>query len=193
MRVVIKTADRNTEFGVDVWRIVVDHVHDPDETDHLTHAQGTTSECTIIIPADTLEWRAAEYGLTDLHTIWDLVISEFYMTPEDYKDEPWLYGHPDREVSKKAHLDRVVRVKLRHRIATRNGDVHDRVKQNSPMNSEILKIKSEHVRLAHQAEMDRLSKQHEANRLEHLRNTLRKEVPSVNANLSTENDQTGRE
>lgn len=117
----------------------------------------------IWLPMDTMEWRAAEYKLDpdDRHTLWDLVLAELYMVPEDFSDGLHLYGHHDLNVVRKAHLNRAARVKLRHRMATRNGHpVHDTVRDQSPIHPEALAIKKAHIdmsrshhfrnRLAHQ-------------------------------------------
>lgn len=121
---------------------------------------GETQECFITFPTDTLEWRAAEYGLpVDMNLLWDVVISEMYMGPEDYENEPELYKHPDRLASQKAHLARAARVKWRHRLSTRtNHEVHVRVKRESNMHPEALAIKAGVSKIAHEREMERLNR-----------------------------------
>lgn len=186
MRCIVQSAEQQTLPGsVNTnWIITMDHVYDEGEQivgiPEKAGVGGATVPFQIVIPVDTLEWRAAEYGIdpADTDTLWDIVIAEFYMTPDDYNhgQDPHLYGHPDRDVSKKSHMARVAKAKLRHRISTRNANpVHQKIKQESPLNPEVIAMKTEHVRLSHQNEMARLARPQstESDRVERLRAILR--------------------
>lgn len=98
-------------------------------------------------PVDTMEWRAAEYGLhpvDDKDTILDIVMAEAWMSEEDYlEDEPRLYDCPDTETARKHHVSRCSRAKLKQRLATRKKVDNPmlRVRDESPIHPEILEMK----------------------------------------------------
>lgn len=186
MRVIFESVERTDQDGVDAWVVAVSHVFDKGEPIRglggVAEQDGEKHPHKIYMPADTLEWRAAEYGIdpADKHTLWDLVMAEAYMTPEDYAEEPHLYGHPNRQVSRDAHLARAARVKWRHRISTRTDHpVHNTVKAESPMHPEALFLKAQHVHLAHKSHMVQLARKSvgDSDRIERLRRTLRGNAP----------------
>jgi hypothetical protein len=61
-----------------------------------------------IFPLDTLEWRAAEYGIahTDVDQLLDLVLHEPYLT-----DEPVVHTAASPAAARVIHLDRIAAAK----------------------------------------------------------------------------------
>jgi len=101
-----------------------------------------------VIPEDTLEWRAAEYGIdpADTATLMDIVIAEAHMTPEDWEQGTHLHSAPDIDTARADHLARCARVKLRHRFSTRKKTSPlNAVRDLSPLDHEVVGIKAEHV------------------------------------------------
>lgn len=70
----------------------------------VTDDQGSVTMVLHIFPPETLEWRAAEYGIdpSDVDTLLDVVLAE----PYDTEPAP-LWQAPDRETARAALLDRV--------------------------------------------------------------------------------------
>jgi hypothetical protein len=104
----------------------------------------------IQMPTDTLDWRAAEYGIdhTDVDQLWDITLAEFFMNEEDYGDDPQLYTHLDMDEVRKAHIGRVAKVKWALRMATRTkGSVHEAAKAIAQIHPEALDLKTRHVAL----------------------------------------------
>lgn len=101
-----------------------------------------------VFPEDTLEWRAAEYGIdpNDTATLLDIVLTEPFLTPEDWANGPTLYDADTIDDARTAHIARCAAVKLRHRISTRekNSPV-SRVRDESPMNPEAIALKTQYV------------------------------------------------
>ncbi|MGW7726198.1 hypothetical protein ACWGJ6_23050 [Streptomyces canus] len=52
---------------------------------HHVDQEGNGGSC--IFPKETLEWRAAEYGLTDVTEILDIVLHEFHLPDEPGQDD----------------------------------------------------------------------------------------------------------
>ena len=112
----------------------------------------------IQMPTDTLEWRAAEYGIdhTDVHQLWDITLAEFFMNEKDYEDQPQLYTHMDMEEIKKAHISRVAKVKWALRLATRTkGTVHEAAKAIAQIHPEAVDLKTRHVAMLRQEHVPR--------------------------------------
>lgn len=135
-------------------KIVVDQVEREDERDRwrieqtITADDGTTSRLLYVLPLDTMEWRAAEYGIdpTDTATLLDIVIAEPHLTPEDWAAGSQLHDAPDIKTARRDHLARCVAVKLRYRISTRTkGSPLDRVRTESHMDPEAIAVKAQHV------------------------------------------------
>lgn len=133
-------------------RITIDSVEQRDGRWYVaqTHTldDGTAQRHLHTFPVDTLEWRAAEYGvdLKDTATLLDIVIAEPHMTADDMTQGTQLHSAPDIDAARKDHLARVAAVKLRHRISTRGtGNPLARVEQESPLHPEVVAVKAEHV------------------------------------------------
>lgn len=145
----------------------------------IENEDGGLEDGVFVFPEDALEWRAAEYGIdpADTDTLFDIVIAEFFLLPED-SDGPGLYETGDAEEARAAHLRRIARAKLRHRISTR-GKAHPsaELKRKFLMDLEAVDIKSKIVakrrnRIAEQNAAASLVQQQPHDRLYDLRRTL---------------------
>ena len=92
-------------------------------------------------PDTALTWRAAEYDIdpSDVDTLLDIVLNELHIRPEEIEQGTTLADAPDTETAKQAHLRRCARVKLRHRLSTRENKSVRRAKAadpNDPMTAE---------------------------------------------------------
>lgn len=148
---------RQTE-DLEMW--VIDGWEFNDDGTPLLHESGQHMRRRLHFPTDTLEWRAAEYGIdpADTATLLDVVIAEFFMEPGDYDGQPHLFdGMSDLDTARTAHLARCAKVKLRHRLTTR-GKQHplERVRAESPIHPEVVKVKAGHVDHARKHEATRL-------------------------------------
>jgi hypothetical protein len=148
MRVQHSDATRSvTNGGQQVW--IVDGVQILDDGTEVRHLHQ--------FPIDTLEWRAAEYGIdpADTATLLDIVLAEPYLSDEDWAVGHRLHAAPDIDTARRDHLARCARAKLRHRITTRTpGHPCRRVAAESPLHPEAIGLKQQLVaraRAAHAA------------------------------------------
>jgi hypothetical protein len=118
---------------------------------------GTEIRRQHVFPLDTLEWRAAEYGIdpADTATLLDIVLAEPHLTEEDWAAGHQLHDAPDIDTARQDHLARCARAKLRHGISTRSKN-HPcrRVADESPLHPEAIALKQQLVaraRAAHAA------------------------------------------
>lgn len=143
-------------------RWVVDGLeHNDDGTPH-TDEHGQQFRRRLVFPADTLEWRAAEYRIDsgDTATLLDLVISEAFLTAEDWATGSRLHDAPDIDTARRDHLARCAAAKWRHRIATRTAGNPCRViETQSPMDDEAVGLKRT---LVHRAREQYAAAQQEA-------------------------------
>lgn len=85
-------------------------------------------------PADTLLWRAAEYGIpaTDAQALLDVVLHEpfisgadwtgpAHMPGADHEHPHFLYNCPDQDTACAHHLGRIASAKSRHAVADPDG------------------------------------------------------------------------
>lgn len=128
---------------------------------------GEEEESCHTLPLDTMEWRAAEYGIdpSDVETLLDIVLVEPYLTPGEWSEGFRLGDAPTIEVARQDHIARIAKAKLRLRISTRKIDPEaraarseaapgdplptnflDRLRYESPMDPEIILIKESNVR-----------------------------------------------
>lgn len=114
-----------------------------------TEDNGTSTRHVHAFPLDTLEWRVAEYGIdpADVDTLLDVVLTEGHLTPQDWEDGHQLHNAPDIATARADHLARCAKAKLRHRISTRGaaGNALQRIRDESPLHHEVVKVKREHV------------------------------------------------
>jgi hypothetical protein len=83
---------------------------------------GNTRTISHVFPEECFQYRSAEYGidLDDLETLMDVILHENLITAEDMEAHPQtVYDESSVEETRKAHLSRCARVKLRHRSSTR--------------------------------------------------------------------------
>jgi hypothetical protein len=114
----------------------------------LTADDGSSERQLHVFPTDTMEWRAAEYGIdpSDTASLLDVVLTEPHLTPEDWANGSALHTAPDIATARRDHLARCAAVKLRHRMSTRaKGTPLDRVRAESVMDLEVVAVKTAHV------------------------------------------------
>lgn len=131
----IVSVDQETRNGglVELWRVV------------LQRPDGTTA--LHMFPADTLEWRAAEYGIdpADRDLLLDVVLAEPWMTDGvDYTHPRALHNAETIDDARQFHLARVAEVKARYRFM---GALHRRrLREESHMDPEAIAVKRDYVR-----------------------------------------------
>lgn len=144
MRIEHRTVSREMHSGEDSW-VVEGLAHNDD---------GTTIRTVHLLPVDTLEWRAAEYGIdpADTATLLDIVLAEPYLSEEDWAAGYRLHDAPDIATARRDHLARCARAKLRHRLSTRTaGHPCRRVAEESPLHPEAIALKRQLVAQARAA------------------------------------------
>lgn len=97
-------------------------------------------------PVDTLEWRAAEYGIdpTDLDTLLDIVIHEPFLGDPDRPDLA-LHEAPTVEEARAYHLERIQKIKDKSKKVKAADPVREQVKGLAVMNPEAIQIKAKMV------------------------------------------------
>jgi hypothetical protein len=131
MRISFDDVDRQG----DIWHVAVS-ITDGDTTTRLLHA----------FPVDSMEWRAAEYGIDDPATLLDIVLIEPHLTEEERQTGHQLHGAPDIPTARADHIARCARAKLRLRVSSRaKGSSLQRVRDESPMDHEVIDVKRSHV------------------------------------------------
>lgn len=116
----------------------------------VTDEAGRTISNIHYFPADTLEWRAAEYDIdpTDLDTLLDIVIYEPYMEDADRPDM-LLHDATSVEEARTYHLSRIQKVKAKQpkdRVMSAaavetHGRVREEIKKLSHMDPEVIQVK----------------------------------------------------
>lgn len=132
----------------------------------------------LSFPADTLEWRAAEYGIdpTDLDTLLDMVLSEPFLDPDPEDAALSLFGAPDISRARVHHLKKVAQVRVES-----DPKAWEDAKAHAVMHHEALDLKREHVRRgrkAHKDRVDRVDATRDADRIAQLRAALESKQPS---------------
>lgn len=152
-RVIFKAATTETHGDVEMWRI----------EGMLEHDDGTRVPRIHFMPLDTLEWRAAEYGIdpADTATLLDIVLAEPHLSDEDWAAGHQLHDAPDIATARVDHVARCARAKLRHRISTRTRAATkdtpavphpcQRVADESPLDLEAIELKRQLVEQARAA------------------------------------------
>jgi hypothetical protein len=115
----------------------------------IIHDDGTEENGIHAFPLDAMEWRAAEYDIdpADTQTLLDIILMEPYLLDSDMDGAQLYDGVSSLDKVREDHLARCARVKLRHRVSTR-GSANNALKivrENSDMDLEAIKIKSEMV------------------------------------------------
>ncbi len=138
----MKYTIRDVEDWGDKWQIVYD----------VTLDDETTTQSGHCFPKDTLEWRAAEYGIdpADTATLLDLVLAEPHLQPADWSGTH-LRDAPDIATARRDHIARCAAAKLRVRLSSRGalareGGPLEGIHTESPMDLEVIALKTEEVR-----------------------------------------------
>jgi hypothetical protein len=131
MRINIESVEQQD----DIWRVAI-AVIDGDTTVRYLHT----------FPTDTMEWRAAEYGIdpSDRATLLDIVLLEPHLSEEERATGHQLHDAPDIPTARRDHLARCARAKLRTGLSTK-GSPLDRVRSESVMHDEVIAVKAELV------------------------------------------------
>lgn len=114
----------------------------------ITADDGSSVRHQHLFPVDTMEWRAAEYGIdpADTATLLDIVLAEPFLTPDDWAAGEQLYTAPDIDTARRDHVARCSAAKLRCRLSTRaKGSPLVRVRDESPLHAEVIELKTELV------------------------------------------------
>jgi hypothetical protein len=147
------------------WVVAVQRMHD----------DGTMDEGVHVFPDETLEWRAAEFGVSpdDRDTLLDIVLTEPYLTAEDWNQGSQLHDAASITEAREHHLARVARAKLRHRMTTR-GKAHplERVRREAAMHPEALQLKRELVRRGRENHREARARDADTSRIDALRHRL---------------------
>ena len=144
-----------------------------------TEDDGTVTTGTHTFPTDTLEWRAAEYGIdpSDVDTLMDIVLAEPYLTEEHWQTGSRLHDADTVGQARADHIARCAKVKLAHRMSTRGKAAVplQAVRERHDMHPEALELKREMVR--------RSREQHRRARQSQTRTLLAEQVPDRVAEL----------
>lgn len=141
----------------------------------LTRPDGGRHRQTF--PVDTLEWRAAEYGIdpTDLDTLLDMVLSEPFLDSDPDDSALSLFEAPDISRARVHHLKKVAQVQV-----DADPKAWEDAKAYSVMHHEALDLKREHVRRgrkAHKERKDRVDTTRDTDRIAQLRAALEPTKP----------------
>ena len=160
---------REVEDWDDKWQVVYD----------VTLDDGTTTQSGHCFPKDTLEWRAAEYGIDpgDTAMLLDLVLTEPHLGATDWAGTQ-LRDAPDIPTARRDHVARCAAAKLRLRLSTRGALVQpggplERVHAESPMEPEVIALKAEQVRRLRAAHAEALRTPDNRSRADRFRDHLR--------------------
>lgn len=140
----------------------------------LMYADVTTPDggrCQYIFPTDTLEWRAAEYGLDplDLDTLLEIVLAEPYLDPDPEDPNLALFDAESVGEARDHHLKKVRKV-----VVDKDADAWERAKKGAVMSYQAIKLKAEHVQRGREARKEEKAKRPatEADRIAALRAVL---------------------
>lgn len=176
IRPVYTSVERKMMGQQEVWRL--EGYHLDEHGNPVLLESGEKELIAYQFPTDTMEWRAAEYGLhpeDDKNTLLDMVMAEAWMTEDDYlDDEPKLYDCPDSDTARKHHVSRCARAKLKQRLSTRKKTDNPmlRVRDESPIHAEILEMKRMHVNRTRESHQARMVVNPETRRLEQWREIM---------------------
>lgn len=156
----------STLDGMGHW--VVERVHTDDD--------GTVVTSQHFFPPDTLEWRAAEYGIdpSDVDTLMDIVLAEPYLTDQHWATGSQLHDANTIDQARADHIARCAAVKLAHRMSTRGKAAEPlrAVREHHEMHPEALAMKRELVARGREQHRQARIVDREQDRLNDLRQAL---------------------
>jgi hypothetical protein len=158
----------------------------------LTHDDGRSERQAMFFPPDTLEWRAAEYGIdhTDIDTLLKIVLYEPHLDPLEQPDHVHpmtLHNAPSVRHAREFHLQRVADAAARHPVTVAahpsmaDRDVLHEIRTHSPLHPSVIAAKAAFIAQARDTERGRrllntVEPHHtelpEAERLAHLHRTM---------------------
>lgn len=105
-----------------------------------------------VFPADTLEWRAAEYGLDpqDRETLLEIVLYEPFLDSHSIDDPKHLFNAATIKEARDHHLGRIADLKAQHTISDPDGHLK-KVTDNALMHPVALDLKRDLVTRARAA------------------------------------------
>lgn len=155
-----------TEDGQGHWSVVVTRIED----------DGIVTTGVHVFPTDTLEWRAAEYGIdpSDVDTLMDIILAEPYLTDQHWATGSQLHDADTIDQARADHIARCAAVKLAHRMSTRGKAAEPlrAVRERHEMHPEALEMKRELVRRGREQHHQARIVDREQDRLNDLRQAL---------------------
>jgi len=137
----------NVEDIVDIELLSVTQRENVVEVERrLVFSDGTTMPGKHVFPADTLEWRAAEYEIdpSDLDTLLDIVLWEPFLGEDNERPDLSLYEAPTIEAARARHLERIQKRKGKSTKRRAGVDtVREELKQMAFMHPEALDLKKQ--------------------------------------------------
>lgn len=133
-----------------------------------TEDDGVVTIGCHVFPTDTLEWRAAEYGIdpSDVDTLMDIVLAEPYLTETHWATGSQLHDADTIDQARADHIARCAAVKLAHRMSTRGKAAEPlrAVREQHDMHPEALELKRQMV--ARSREQHRQARAHQSRTLD---------------------------
>lgn len=113
MKIEIISAQKVEQSGEQHWFLATE----------VDRGDGVVERIAHIMPVDTFEWRAAEYGIdpADFDTLLDIVIHEPYLPPLSPSDPPLLMAAPTVKSAREEHLARIADLRGKDRVVGRKG------------------------------------------------------------------------
>lgn len=133
-----------TANGVNLLTVTMDLVQD----------DGTVIPGTHTFPEDTMEWRAAEYGIdpADLDTLLDIVLHEPHL-PDDDQPELSLHNAPTIDAARDRHLARIKEIsgEMPGNRPAGFDPVREEIKRIALVNERAIRVKAGFVEQAREA------------------------------------------
>lgn len=167
--------------GIDVAKAI--RLNGLEQDGELMHADITLPDGRRhrhTFPTDTMEWRAAEYGLdpSDVDTLLEIVLAEPHLDPDPDDATRSLFAAATIEEARDHHLKKIRKIKV-----GRDADAWERAKVGAVMHPEAIELKAEHVRRGRDAHRTRAARapHTEADRIAVLRAKLNTKKDGRNA------------
>jgi hypothetical protein len=116
MRVVIEAVslDKSKEYWMIDKREYPEDGDDPDK-----HAADSELLIRHKVPVNTISYRAAEYGITDMNIIVDMIVCEPYVEPDWWLGDDHLFAAGSIDEARRLFIAKIASIKLKYRISTR--------------------------------------------------------------------------